>query len=118
MTGVPMVAGISGGQIGGGTGLTVFANPSIARSIGQTSPEVTASPNGGTSPYTYQWVTGDQTIRPDMPAAASTTFTTSSNQKVGTTVYCNVSDADGLNAQSNNVFVSLNSSGGDGGGGE
>lgn len=114
MSGISALAGIGAAQ-GGGVGLTVSAQPSVVTSIGQTSTSVTASPDGGTSPYVYQWVVGNGSISADTPTSASTTFSTSSQEIASTTAYCNVSDADGLNAKSNNVFIRLNFAG-DGGG--
>lgn len=94
--------------------LTVVVTPSSVAGSGTFPPVVTnpatATPDGGTAPYTYAWtkVTGTAPSQADSPSAASTTF--SSTQLPGLineTWKCTVTDAAGFTAE-DEVDVTFN----------
>lgn len=83
MTGacIAIIVGTPASGGGGGGSITVSVSPYIVSKtrsgIGTiTTPAATATPSGGTGPYTYAWslMTGD-TFTVDSPTASSTTFT-------------------------------------------
>lgn len=94
--------------------MTVVVTPSYYNIIGngsQTTVSFTATPSGGTAPYTYAWgqISGDPSIAIDTPSVDNTTFTanvTASDYIVGT-FSCQVTDSGALMATSNTVNVSF-----------
>lgn len=99
--------GMSIGSGGGSpSGFTATAAPndlfysSTIAGTTMTSVAVTATPSGGSSPYTYAWNTSNN-VTPNSPTAATTTFSDtgrgSYSGDVGTMV-CTVTDNAGLKA--------------------
>lgn len=70
----------------------------------------TATPTGGTAPYTYLWtqVSGTAGIDPNTPTLAETQFTDSACSGLSEGVFkCTVTDNNGATADTNTVAVSL-----------
>lgn len=124
------VGAAGGGGGGGGGGMTAAAAPTATSGTriggGLTySGTVTASPTGGTGPYTYAWARtgGGTTTEATTPSAASTTFRTyfdTGGQSRTAYFVCTVTDSLGAVANTAAVTVSLTSTvdtSGDGGGG-
>ena len=91
-----------------------------------TTNSVTATPEGGTAPYSYDWsrVSGDRSISPTSDHSATTAFqrnSTSAGTAYRATWRCSVTDANGNVAISSNVTVTItrtdSAPGGGGGGG-
>jgi hypothetical protein len=61
------------------------SNSGAASSGTVTSSSVTGTPTGGTAPYTYAWqyVSGDATVTPTSPTAATTTFSSTTVTELG-----------------------------------
>lgn len=99
------------------TAMTANASPSdVSGTVGTfgpgaatvTSNSTTASPSGGTAPYSYAWAysSGDTGITPFAPTSASTTFSKSLGLGVENiaSFVCTITDANGATAQ---TFVSV-----------
>lgn len=111
---IPGLCNLFQSVIGGSGGMTVVVSPSFNNVVGngsQTTAPFTATPTGGTGPYTYAWsqVSGDLSITIGSPTSATTQFSatiTSSDYIVGTFV-CQVTDSGALVANSNTVNVAF-----------
>lgn len=100
------LAGAAGN--GGGGSFTVVVTPASAASIGTISETVTATPSGGSSPYTYSWSLKSGTgIFITAPTSAATTFYTLGNKAVSGVAVCTVQDNSGAIVTSNDVQISL-----------
>ena len=64
----------------------------------------TASASGGTSPYSYQWYEAGIEV---IDGAVSTEFTISKSSVGSYSFYCNVTDSQGWNANTNNVVLTV-----------
>lgn len=111
-----MSAMILGALPSGSLGATAF--PSSVHKTGSTTgapkllttPSVTATPSGGTGPYTYSWtrVSGSALISATSPASPTTAFSATLNPDDHETAdfICTVTDANGATATAS-VSVSL-----------
>jgi ABC-type antimicrobial peptide transport system permease subunit len=111
MTGAATMAVIASGGAGGSGSGSGF-NSGAASSGTVTSPAITSTVVGGTSPYTYLWsqVSGDTGMSITTPTASSTTVSATVSKfttpKVGF-FFVRVTDAFGVNVYSNECEVSL-----------
>lgn len=100
---------------GGGGGFSVIADPAILTAIGNQTDTATATPTGGSSPYTYQWsLIGGSNIGIGTPNVDTTTFFYSGGpiMEATATFQCAVQDSNGVIAYSNQVDVTVYTSGG------
>lgn len=107
-----------GGGGGGGGTLVVTASPSSSSVSGNnttlTSVGITATPSGGTAPYTYSWsvVSTDTAASINSPTLATTTVRGSDIVDFGsTTIHCVATDSLGVSGTSNNATITWHHTG-------
>ena len=84
--------------------LTLSATPENAIVTPNQKTLFTTSASGGMSPYSYQWYEAGIEV---IDGAVSTEFTISKSSVGSYSFYCNVTDSQGWNANTNNVVLTV-----------